>query len=147
LEVETSDTGRSSPVTMSFKRIPDFGVRPKTNIGAKITLRGSDAETFLKRALEAIDRRLTERNFDNHGNFSFGIKEHIDIPGVKYDPTTGIIGMDVCVTLERPGYRIKRRRLGKAKVGKHHRLTKEDAIKFVCEKFGINFADETEREE
>lgn len=139
-------TGKKSVNTMTFKRIPDFGIRPKMTIGAKVTLRGQAAEAFLKRALEAIDKRITERNFDKGGNFSFGIKEHIDIPGVKYDPTTGIIGMDVCATLERPGYRVKRRRLGKTAVGRHHKLTKEDGIKFITEKFGINFAEEGERE-
>ena len=43
------------------------------------------------------------------GNFGFGITEHIDL-GVKYDPSTGIFGMDFYVQLERPGFRVARRR-------------------------------------
>jgi large subunit ribosomal protein L5 len=74
-------------------------------------------------------------SFDENGNFAFGIKEHIEIPGTKYVPELGIFGMDVIGTLERPGYRIKRRRIRPALIGKSHRITKEEAIKFISEKF------------
>ncbi len=67
----------------------------------------------------------------------FGIKEHIEIPGTKYDPALGIVGMDVVGTLERPGYGIKRRRIRSSPIGKSHQITKEEAIKFVVEKFGV----------
>lgn len=123
--------------TMTFKRIPDFGIRPKTVVGCKTTLRGQRALEFLKRALEAVGNRLREEQFDGTGNFSFGVKEHIDIPGVKYDPTLGVLGMDVCVSLERRGYRVKRRRLAQSSVGGRHRLKNKDSIAFVKEKFGI----------
>ena len=43
------------------------------------------------------------------GNFGFGIDEHIDL-GIKYDPSTGIYGMDFYVVLARPGKRVTRRR-------------------------------------
>ena len=43
------------------------------------------------------------------GNFGYGITEHIDL-GVKYDPSTGIFGMDFYIQLERPGFRVARRR-------------------------------------
>ena len=33
-----------------------------------------------------------ERSIDNEGNLSFGIKEYIDIPEIKYDPNIGILG-------------------------------------------------------
>ena len=65
---------------------------------------------FLKRALAAVDFKLSKSVFDRQGSFSFGVKEHIDIPGMKYDPEIGIFGMDVCVTLERPGFSIKRKK-------------------------------------
>lgn len=59
------------------------------------------------------------------------------MPGVKYDPTLGIFGFDVCVTIERPGYRVMRRRRRKSKIGKNHRVTREEAIKFVQEFLGV----------
>jgi len=86
---------------------------------------------------EPKDNQISERAFDNEGNFSFGIKEHIDIPGVKYDPNIGILGLEVSASLARPGFNIKLRSKHKARVGKNHRITKDDAIKFYTEKFGV----------
>lgn len=64
----------------------------------------------------------------------FGIAEHIDL-GIKYDPSTGIYGMDFYVCLERPGYRVARRRRCQSKIGVQHMVTKEDAIKWFQTKF------------
>jgi hypothetical protein len=53
----------------------------------------------------------------------------------RYDPSTGIYGMDFYVVLERPGYRVGRRRRCKARVGIQHRVTKEDAMKWFQVKY------------
>lgn len=53
----------------------------------------------------------------------------------RYDPSTGIYGMDFFVVLERPGYRVGRRRRCKARVGIQHRVTKEDAMKWFQVKY------------
>ena len=74
-------------------------------IGVSVTVRGEDAKELLKRLFEAKGNQVKGRSFDNFGNYSFGINEHIDIPGVKYDPKVGIMGLGVSVTLTRPGYR------------------------------------------
>ena len=92
-------------------RQPKWGIRPGLPIGLKVTLRNEKAEAFLERALAAKGKVLTKKCFDHQGNFGFGIHEYIDLPGVKYDPTLGVRGFDVLVTLERPGYRIKRRKI------------------------------------
>ena len=47
------------------------------------------------------------------------------------------MGFDVCVTIESPGYRVKRKRLGD-KIGKKHLITKEDSMEFMKDKFGVN---------
>ncbi len=138
--------GRTPVKTMTTKRIPDFGVRPNTVIGCKLTLRGEAAEKFLKRALAAAENTVRETSFDNEGNFAFGIKEYIDLPDVKYDPSLGIIGMDVCVTLKRPGYRVKWRRMRPAKVGLHHRVSREDAMEFA-KRFGAKISSREEGKE
>ncbi len=130
-------TGRKPVRTKTMKRIPSFGIRPKMFVGAMVTLRGQVAEDFLKRALAANDNRLSLRSIDERGNFSFGIKEYIDIPGVNYDPDIGVFGMDVCVSLGRKGYRVKRRRIKRRRVGPSHLLTREDAVQFLKEKFGV----------
>lgn len=53
----------------------------------------------------------------------------------RYDPSTGIYGMDFYVVLERPGYRVGRRRRCKARVGIQHRVTKDDAMKWFQVKY------------
>ena len=77
---------------------------------------------------------LRARNFSDTGNFGFGIEEHIDL-GLKYDPSIGIFGMDFYVVLQRAGTRVSRRRRCKTRVGKRQRVTREDAMKWVEEKF------------
>jgi large subunit ribosomal protein L5 len=116
----------------------DFNVRKNEPIGLKVTLRGKKAVEFLKKSLEAVENKLAAQNFDKYGNFSFGVKEHIDLPGVKYDPKIGIFGMDVCVALGRPGYRIKRRRIKQQKISPSHRITKEEGITFIKEQFKVD---------
>jgi len=116
---------------------PTWGLRPGLTIGAKVTLRGKKAEDFLKDAFIAKDNTLKRKSFDKRGNFGFGIKEYIDLPKAKYDPKLGIKGLDVLVTLERPGYRIKKRKIGKTKLPQAQIITKEEAEKFIKEKFGV----------
>lgn len=125
--------------------IKEFGIRKGEPISCLVTLRNDNASNFLKRALEAVENKLKASNFDEFGNFSFGIKEHIEIPGVKYDPKLGIIGMDVNVTLERLGYRVKRRRIRESKVGNRHLITKEEAMDFFQDKFGIEITGRVQR--
>jgi len=128
-------TSKKIIITKTHKRTT-FGVAKGRPIGCKTTIRGKDAEEFLKRALEAVDKKIPENVFDSQGNFSFGIKEHIDIPGVKYDPDIGIFGMDVCVTLERLGFRIKRKKLSH-KIGIKHLIKPEDAKQWVINNYGV----------
>lgn len=127
-------TGKGVVVTHTKKRTT-FNVPKDKPIGCKVTIRNGKNE-FLKRMLEAKEKALKESNFDNTGNFSFGIKEYIDIPHMEYDPKIGVMGLDVCVTLERPGYRVKKKKISK-KIGKNHVINKTDAIKYLREKFGV----------
>jgi large subunit ribosomal protein L5 len=115
----------------------DFGIRRGEPIAVKVTLRGEKAEEMLRRLLAAVDNRLKASNFDEHGNFCFGIDEHINIPGVEYDPEIGIFGMDVCVTLERPGFRVAKRKRQRKKIPNRHKLTKEEGIVFAMEEFKV----------
>lgn len=121
--------------TVTNKRIQEWGLRPGLPIGCKLTLRKGGAIKILARLLEAVDNQLREKQFDDNGNIAFGIHEYINIPGAKYDPKIGILGLEVCVTLERPGYRIKRRRLLSRKIPTRHRISKQEAIEFMTKSF------------
>ncbi len=123
-------TGSVPAVRAAKKTIRDFGIHRGEPIAVIVTLRKEKALSILKRLLAAKGNRISASSFDDYGNVSFGIKEHIDIPGVKYKPELGIIGMDVCIALERKGYRVARRKIKKSKIGKWHRVTKHEAIEF-----------------
>ena len=129
-------TGKKPVVTKS-KRRSTFGIAKGKPIGVMVTLRKKIAEEFLKKALGAVGKKLLKKQFNHEGNFSFGIKEYIHIPGVKYVHEIGILGLDVCVSLERPGFRVKRRRVKKGKIPKKHRITREEAIEWVKKNFGV----------
>jgi large subunit ribosomal protein L5 len=131
-----SITNMTPVQTQSMKRIPTWGIRPKLAIATKVTIRGKKAEELLDRLFIGVDKKISESKFDKFGNLSFGIPEYINIPDVQYDVDVGIIGFDVAVTLERAGYKIKRRRL-KNNIPARHRITKEEAIKFIQDKFNV----------
>ncbi|MDH3657687.1 MAG: 50S ribosomal protein L5 [Nitrosopumilus sp.] len=118
----------------------DWGIRKGEPIGAAVTIRGEDARVLLKRLLEAKGNTVNDRSFDNFGNYSFGIREHIDIPGVKYDPQIGILGLGISVTLTRPGFGIRRRSKHKASVGKSHIITSQEAKDYLVKEFGVTVA-------
>jgi large subunit ribosomal protein L5 len=130
-------TGQKPAIRKAKKTIKAFGISRKQPIATMVTLRGNKAVDFLKKALEAVDYKIKESSFDQYGNFAFGIKEHLDIPGVRYDPSIGIFGMDIIVNLSKPGYRVKLRRYCRSKIGKKGRVTKEEAIEFLKENFGV----------
>jgi len=126
------------PCTRRAKQtIRTWGIRRNEPISCLVTLRGTKAEDFLIKGFSAVRNWVNLRSFDTHGNFAFGISEHIDIPGQRYDPNLGITGMDVMVSLERPGYRIGQRRRAKSRVGRGHRVTREEAIEFIKQRFGV----------
>ncbi|MEM5773325.1 MAG: 50S ribosomal protein L5 [Candidatus Aenigmatarchaeota archaeon] len=129
-------TGREPAITKS-KRRSTFGIAKGKPVGVMVTLRGKEAENFLKRALYAVENKLKSSQFDAEGNFSFGIKEYIDIQGVKYSHEVGMLGLDVCVSLKRPGFRIKYRRIQKRKIPAKHKINKEEAMDWVKNNFGV----------
>jgi large subunit ribosomal protein L5 len=127
-----------TPVKKKAKKtIRDFGIRQGEPIAAVVTLRKQKAIDFLKKVLPVVDNKISRSSFDGQGNFAFGIKEHIEIAGVKYDPDIGIFGMDVCVAMARPGYRVKTRRRRNARIGPKHVLTPEESIVLVRETLGV----------
>lgn len=132
-------SGKKSSGRAAKETQRDWGVRKGEPIGVAVTIRDQDAIDLLKRLLEAKNFQLKAKSFDAFGNFSFGIREHIDIPGVKYDPQIGILGMDVAVALNRPGYSVRTRSKHKASVGKSHVISAKEAQEFVAKEYGVSF--------
>lgn len=129
-------SGQKPVRTYAKKSVREWGVKKGMPIGCKVTLM-KRAEEILDRLLNAVDRRISESSFDDAGNVSFGIKEHIDIPGIAYDPKIGIFGLDVCVSIGRPGHRVKWRKNKPRKIPRTHLVTKEEAVEFMSKKFNV----------
>jgi large subunit ribosomal protein L5 len=134
-------TGQQPCQRAAKQTIRSFNLRKKEPMACVVTLRGAPADAFLRKALQAVENTLKPKSFDKHGNFAFGIKEHIDIPGTRYDPKLGITGMDVMVTVERPGYSVAHRKRHQAKVGTRHRVTPEESVRFATESYGVKMGE------
>ncbi len=130
-------TGRKPVKTLSTHKARTFRLRRGLPIGVKVTIRNNGALEFLKKVLPAIDNKVRESSFDNEGNFGFGIKEHLDIPGQKYDPKLGVFGLNVNASLTRRGFRVKVRKIRKSRIGAAHRISRKDAVNFVKTSLGL----------
>ncbi|MFB6182852.1 MAG: 50S ribosomal protein L5 [Candidatus Nanohaloarchaea archaeon] len=130
-------TGKEPVRTESKPDSKTFGLREGLNIGAKVTLRDKEAREFLERVAPAIDNQVSEKAFDGQGNFSFGISEYIDIPEMEYNSEIGMRGLEIAVTLERPGARIKKRDHKPSEIGDKQRVSDEEAKTFVEEELGL----------
>ena len=130
-------TNKNPTKTKSKKRIPSLDVRPGLEIGAVVTLR-KDIEEFLKKMLVTIDNTLKRKQISEN-NFSFGIKEYIEIPGVEYQREIGIRGFDVTVVFKRSGRRVKLKKIKRGKIPKRQKISKEKIIKFMEDKFQTTF--------
>lgn len=130
-------TNQSTKIRKAKKTIRTFGIHKGEPMAVMVTLRKQVAEDFLKRALSAVNNRVRASSIGDSGTFSFGIEDHLDIPGTRYDPSLGIIGMDVTVCLDRPGSRVARRRRRRSKVGRRQKITAEEAKAFLTQNFGV----------
>ncbi|MCW8965932.1 MAG: 50S ribosomal protein L5 [Candidatus Pacearchaeota archaeon] len=123
--------------TRSRKRIPSLGVRPNLEVGTVVTLR-SGMEDFLKKIFVAIDGVIKKKQVSEN-NFSFGVKEYIEIPGMEYQRDIGIMGFDVTVVFKRAGRRVRLKKIKRGKIPKRQVITREEIIKFMEENFQVKF--------
>jgi large subunit ribosomal protein L5 len=128
---------RKSTQTISRTTNRDFGIRKMMPIGCKVTLRGPTAEKFLEEAFWVKDNRMPGYSFDQEGNFSFGIPDYTEFRDMKYDPEIGIFGMDISVTMKRPGYRVGIRKIKRKRIPKKFRITPNEVKQFVKSRFKV----------
>ena len=127
-------SGQTPVYSKARYTVRSFSIRRNEKISVHVTLRGDKANEILDRGLKVKEYELRKKNFSANGNFGFGITEHIDL-GLKYDPSTGIYGMDFYVVLGRKGFRVGRKKLRVGRVGAPHRVTQQDAINWFQQKF------------
>jgi len=130
-------TGQTPTQTRAKRSVRDFGIHKGEPIGVVVTVRGAATSALIEKLLTAREKKLQESCFDPRGSVSFGIKEHIEVPGIRYDPTIGILGMNVSILLERPGFSVARRGRRASRVGKSHLVSREEAIQYFKDNFGV----------
>ena len=130
-------TGQKPVQTRSKSTIKDWGIRRGMPIGCKVTLRGKKAYSFLEEVFKIRNNKIPDYSFDDQGNFSLGIPDHTLFKDQKYDPKIGIFGMDVCVTIERIGYRIKHRRIDPRRIPSKHAVKREETIDYISKRFNV----------
>jgi len=96
-------SGQKPVVTKFKKSISNFKTRKGTTAGVKVTLRNSKMYEFIDRLVNIALPRIKDFHglsvdgFDNFGNYSFGIKEHIVFPEINFDKVDRIRGMDITI--------------------------------------------------
>lgn len=132
-----SITGHTPIQTLSKTTNKEWALRKRMPIGCKVTLRKEAANKLLRDALLTRENKIGDYAFDDEGNLSFGIPDHTLFKDQKYDPNVGIFGMDICITMEKPGYRIKRRRILQKKIHSNHRIDREETIEYISKTFNV----------
>jgi large subunit ribosomal protein L5 len=96
-------TGQKPAVAKAKKSIAQFKLREGMPIGAHVTLRGDRMWEFLDRLLSIAlprirdFRGLSPRQFDGHGNYSFGLTEQVMFHEINPDRVDRQRGMDIIV--------------------------------------------------
>ena len=99
----TAITGQKPMVTKARKSIAQFKLREGQPIGAHVTLRGDRMWEFLDRLLSLAlprirdFRGLSDRQFDGHGNYTFGLTEQVMFHEIDPDKIDRTRGMDITV--------------------------------------------------
>lgn len=130
-------TGQTPTQTRARQSVRDFGIHKGEPIGVVVTVRGSKTAPLIEKLLAAREKKLQESCFDSRGSVSFGVREHIEIPGIRYDPAIGILGMNVSILLERPGFSVSRRNRKASRVGKSHLISRDEAVQYFKDNFGV----------
>ena len=99
----TAITGQKPAIAKAKKSIAQFKLREGMPIGAHVTLRGDRmwefADRLLSIALPRIRdfRGLSDRQFDGHGNYTFGLTEQVMFHEIDPDKVDRQRGMDITV--------------------------------------------------
>jgi large subunit ribosomal protein L5 len=101
---ELSEITGQRPVIARAKRSEaGFKLRAGMPIGCKVTLRGDRMYEFLDRLLNVALPRIRDfrgiatKSFDGRGNYSFGIREQLIFPEIRYDKVEMVRGMDISI--------------------------------------------------
>ncbi len=134
-------TGRKPSQAAAKKRNPAFKISKGHQIGAFVTVRGDQIMPLAKRLFESIDNRIKQSSIADN-SVSFGIREYIDISGIKYDPKIGMLGMNVNLSFRRKGLRVALRKRKRAQIPERHRnIARGEIQEYLKKEFSVDLAE------
>lgn len=96
-------TGQNPVRTKARMSIAGFNLREGQDIGLMVTLRGDNMYEFFDRLVTIVLPRLRDfhgvsnRSFDQQGNYSIGIKDQSVFPELSFEETTQLHGLQVTI--------------------------------------------------
>lgn len=108
IEDLTAIAGQKPVITRAKKSISTFKVREQMAIGLKVTLRKERMYNFFSKLVNVALPRvrdfqgLSPKSFDGRGNYTFGVKEQLIFPEIKYDKVDAVRGMDITICTTSP---------------------------------------------
>ena len=100
LSAITGQKGQERPARIS---ISGFKLREGLIVGLRTTLRGSRAHQFLTKVVSIVAPRIRDfhgfpiSGIDEHGNLTFGIKEHIVFPEIILEKVRTNFGLQITI--------------------------------------------------
>lgn len=97
-------TGQKPVQTKAKRAISGFNVREGMVVGLKVTLRKARMYDFLERFIKVVlpnvrdFKGLSKKGFDDHGNYTVGIKEQVVFPEMRTDDITKLHGLEINVS-------------------------------------------------
>lgn len=129
--------GRKIYKVKATKRIPAFGISPGKLAGCKVTIRDKDKIIdLLKRFFASMDNEIKGKQITEN-QFSFGIHEYIEIPGLEYNRDIGILGFEAMLVFKRKGKRVKLRKVKRGSYPKKQFVSKEEIKEYLIKNFGV----------
>lgn len=95
--------GQHATITTAKKSIAEFKVRQGSPLGARVTLRGKKMEDFFDRITHVVlprsrdFRGIDSKSFDNVGNITLGIQEHIFFPEIAPEKVKMNFGLEITI--------------------------------------------------
>lgn len=99
----TNIAGQKPVITRAKKSIATFKIREEMAIGLKVTLRKQKMYNFFSKLVNVALPRVRDfqglptKSFDGRGNYTFGVKEQLIFPEIRYDKVDAVRGMDITI--------------------------------------------------
>ena len=103
IEELTTITGQKAVKTVARTSISNFKIREGYDVGCRVTLRGEIMYEFLDRLINIALPRvrdfkgISNKSFDNAGNYNFSVKEQIIFPEIDFDKVDDIHGINITI--------------------------------------------------